>query len=79
MTACKWPEKQRHPSKAAAKAAIGALYAAGRGNPDLSPYPCGDHWHVGHELAHFRDRIRRAMRQGRRTGTTYAKGRRTKR
>jgi hypothetical protein len=76
VSGCKWPGKQRHASKQAALAAIRQLYRAQRGNPDLEPYPCGDHWHVGHGAAHFQQRIRKAVR-GR--GRTKLNTRRRKR
>lgn len=76
MSACRWPEKNRHASKAAAKAAIGALYAAGKGSPDMAPYPCGDHWHIGHDVTRFKARIRRSLAGGRGPSTLYARNRR---
>lgn len=79
MTApCQWPDKVRHPSKDAAAQAIRELYQRGRGNPDLATYRCGDHWHVGHDVRHFKKRIKAVLRQGARAGTTYARNRRTK-
>lgn len=59
---CRWPEKVKHPSKPEALDAIRSLYKAGKGNPDMNVYPCGDHWHTGHNAAHFRKRIRAALR-----------------
>lgn len=58
---CRWPDKQRHDTKAAAAGAIGALWRDGKGNPDLSAYPCGDHWHVGHSGKRLAKRIHRAL------------------
>ena len=78
MSDCRWPEKQRHQSRKAALQAIAAMYASGKGNPDLGAYQCGNHWHVGHELAHFKQRIRRSLRGGRGPKTLYARSRRTK-
>jgi hypothetical protein len=72
---CRSPEKVAHKSRDAALEAIRKLYKAGRGNPDYSPYPCGGHWHVGHEAAHFRKRIKAALGSGRNKATN----RRTKR
>ncbi len=60
---CEWPGKQRHASKTAALAAIGAMYRDGKGNPDLQPYECAGHWHVGHSVVHFRERIKRVTRR----------------
>lgn len=73
---CQWPEKIRHATKAAAQGAIAALEADGKGSPDMTAYPCGDHWHIGHDLGHFKARIRRALRQGRGPKTLYARNRR---
>lgn len=73
------PSKARHVSRAAAVAHIGSLYRDGKGNPDLAPYPCGDHWHIGHDVAHFGKRIKASLRSGRGPKTIYARNRRTKR
>lgn len=73
---CRWPEKQRHASKVAAQAAIRALDRAGKGSPDMAPYACGDHWHIGHDVEHFKNRIRRALGGGRGPSTLYARNRR---
>lgn len=60
---CPWPNKHRHPDKAAATRHINALWSAGRGSPDMEAYACGDHWHVGHSARKFRARIKRATRR----------------
>lgn len=76
MADCPRPEKHRHPTRDAAQAAIVSLYRAGKGNPDLVAYQCVcGAWHVGHNLAHFRKRIRRALAAGNRT-TSRTQGRR---
>lgn len=62
MSGCRWPEKRAYPTKADARAAITSIYRAGKGNPDLEPYACDQHWHVGHGRKHFHDRIRNALR-----------------
>lgn len=62
---CKSPQKIRHANREAALGAIRKLYKAGRGNPDYSAYPCGDHWHVGHDVVHFKQRIQRSLRVNR--------------
>lgn len=76
---CQHPQKVRHATKDAAQAAIGALYRAGRGNPDLTAYQCEDHWHVGHDLRRFKKRIRTATRVGSRTYAASKSTRRRKR
>jgi len=63
---CASPHKIKHTSKEAAKAAIRSLYRSGRGNPDYRAYPCDGHWHVGHSQERLGQRIRRALRRGRR-------------
>lgn len=60
---CPHPEKVKHANRADALAAIRSLYKAGRGNPDLVTYRCGDHFHVGHNAQHFRRRIKQALRK----------------
>lgn len=68
MTTCPRPEKIRHATKQAALAAIRSLNKAGRGNPDMTAYRCVcGSWHIGHDLAKFTYRIRRAVRAGNRT------------
>lgn len=73
---CPHPKKVAHPSKAAALAVIAEMYRKGRGNPDLNAYQCGNHWHVGHNLNHFKRRIRTAVRVG---SKTYAASKSTRR
>lgn len=63
MSVCPKTQKVIHVDPAAARAAIASLYQAGRGNPDYRPYPCGDHWHIGHSRNALRRRIRRALRR----------------
>lgn len=50
MTTCASPEKQRYPSRAAARRAIRELYRQRRDQGGrLVTYECaGGHWHVGH-------------------------------
>lgn len=74
---CRWPEKAKHATRDDAVKAIASLYRHGRGNPDYVAYPCGDHWHIGHNRKRFEQRIRRALKP--RRDTTYARNRRTKR
>lgn len=62
MTGHRCHEKIPHRSRGAALAALAKMTAAGKGNPDLGVYRCGDHWHVGHNLQHFRNRIKTALR-----------------
>jgi hypothetical protein len=63
--ACPHPHKVKHATRGAALAHIRSLYAAGKGNPDMTPYLCVcGWWHVGHDLESFRRRIRRATRAG---------------
>lgn len=64
MPTCPHPQKIKYPSKAAAKAALRDMYRHGRGNPDLGAYQCGDHFHLGHDIRHFTQRIRRALSNG---------------
>lgn len=64
-TECKWPEKRRHETKADAKKAIRSRMAYSRGSIDMVAYPCGDHWHIGHNGARFAKRVRYALRAGR--------------
>ena len=59
MTECQWPWKHQHATKEEAQRHIGALWAAGRGSPDLNVYQCGSHWHVGNSTVKLRARIRR--------------------
>ena len=61
--ACRNPEKIKHATRKKALAAIESLERAGRGNPDLRAYPCGDHWHVGHSVIAFKKRIKKALSQ----------------
>lgn len=62
---CPRPDKYPHPTKAKAKAAIGALWRDGKGNPDLNAYPCPGskptHWHVGHSRELLGKRIHRIL------------------
>lgn len=71
--ACRWPNKMRHATPAAAKAHIADLYRSGKGNPDLGVYQCGDHWHVGHGVVHFRKCIRKSLTGGRNKYTRRTK------
>ena len=74
---CRWPSKYRHATKEAAQAHINGLWRAGRGSPDMSPYQCGDHWHVGHSIEKFKARIQRSLRGGRaKRSKSNRKGRR---
>lgn len=66
---CLHPQKYRHATKDAARAAIASLDRSGRGSPDMSVYPChGDdgtlHWHVGHDVRKFTKRIRSSIKAG---------------
>lgn len=63
MSTCPKTQKVIHASKDDARAAIASLYRAGRGNPDYRPYPCGQHWHVGHSRVALAKRVRRALRR----------------
>lgn len=63
MSKCAKTGKIIHADAKAARAAIASLTRAGRGNPDYRPYPCGDHWHVGHSRNALRRRVRRALRR----------------
>lgn len=45
---CDHPEKQRHTSRKAALKALASLEAKNGIDLTLSPYRCGDHWHLGH-------------------------------
>jgi hypothetical protein len=58
---CRWPDKIRHPTRDAAQQAIRSLDAAGKGVPDMTVYPCGNHWHIGHDLNKFKARIRKSL------------------
>lgn len=58
---CPFPEKYKHANRGAALKALRKLDEAGKGSPDMSAYPCGDHWHVGHDARLFAKRIRKAL------------------
>jgi hypothetical protein len=68
MATCKWPDKIKHPSPAAARAALKSLDRKGRGSPDMNVYSCSDangtHWHTGHSAIMFSKRIRKSLRSG---------------
>lgn len=78
---CPHPEKRRYDTKAQALDVIRAMYRHGDGNPDLNAYQCpgGNHWHVGHNVKHFTERIQRSIRGGRGSKTLHARNRRRKR
>ena len=63
---CYHPEKVKHATLEEAREHIRRLYRAGRGNPDYQAYPCdgGAHWHIGHSMRHFHERIRKVVRHG---------------
>ena len=63
---CRWPQKYKHANEGAAWAAIKSMKAAGDYTEDIKPYPCGDHWHVGHSQAALGVRIRKSLREGKR-------------
>lgn len=63
MSRCPKTQKIIHADAKAARAAIAALYRDGKGNPDYRPYPCGDHWHIGHSRFALAKRVRRALRR----------------
>lgn len=80
MSTCPTPTKIPHATKADALKTLRAMYRTGNGNPDLHAYRCAcGAWHLGHDVRHFGKRIKAALRGGRRTNTTYARNRRTKR
>jgi len=62
---CPHPEKTAHRTKAAALKARSSLETARGIDLALKPYPCGDHWHLGHsrKLSKLERRVRRAMRR----------------
>ena len=63
---CPHPEKHRHVSKAAALAQLDSMYRAGKADLGLRPYPCEDHWHIGHRGAgSLKVQLNRALAQGR--------------
>jgi hypothetical protein len=66
MPECPRPEKIPHRTRWAARAAISALYQAGKGNPDLNAYRCDcGAWHVGHSSVRLRKRIQTALNPSR--------------
>jgi len=71
VSTCRWPDKIRYDDQAAAKRAITDPYRHGKGNPDLNAYQCGDHWHIGHNVIWFKQRIKRSLRGGRNVKSTY--------
>lgn len=51
---CPHPEKDRHRNEAAALKARDSLEAVRGIDLALRPYPCGDHWHLGHRHKNHR-------------------------
>lgn len=63
MSRCPRPDKRSYASKAEALEVIRAMYRTGNGNPDLNAYGCVcGAVHIGHNPAHLRKRIQRALR-----------------
>lgn len=58
---CPVTGKVAHRTKGAAYAAIASLTAAQRGSLDFTVYPCGNHWHYGHDAKKLTKRIRTAL------------------
>lgn len=49
-TSCEFPDKHPYPSKGSAKVGRAGIYrnrASGKGR--LVVFPCGGHWHIGHQ------------------------------
>ena len=60
MSECPHPEKIRHATEGAAWAAVHALRKKREAGPDVRPYRCGSHWHVGHDVVHLMRRFHSA-------------------
>jgi hypothetical protein len=65
MTECRNPEKVRYKTEGGAWAAIREQRAREKFNSDVRPYPCGEHWHIGHSVVALSKRIRKALKRDR--------------
>jgi hypothetical protein len=63
-TNCPHPEKHRHVSAAAALAHRESLETARGIDLALKPYPCGDHWHIGHPKKKRQLELKQALKAG---------------
>ncbi len=62
---CPHPEKIRYATRSVAVMAAQVMRREKGASVDLRSYPCGDHWHIGHDARHLRMRIRQALRSDR--------------
>ncbi|UUW88382.1 hypothetical protein [Pimelobacter simplex] len=75
VDSCPHPEKHRHATQAAALLAQASLERSRGIDLSLAPYPCGDHWHLGHRKKRRTAALRRALADGRRNARTARKAR----
>lgn len=61
MSTCPKSGKIIHRSKGAALKAIESINQTEKGSLDYTPYACGKHWHIGHDVRHLKKRIRSAL------------------
>lgn len=73
---CPHPEKHRHVSKAAALKHLEVMDRTKEVDLGLKPYPCGDHWHLGHR---GHPPLNVAIRLALRAGSKNSRRRRRKR